>query len=128
MSANNSGSERGGARTKTLLGLIIVAALVYSAIKIVPVYVNNYDMQDAMQEEARFVFNPNTGRPKSLDEIRGELVKKAEALGLPLDSDSINVNQNGSKITISADYTVQVDLVVYQFSLHFHPQADNTSI
>lgn len=128
MSNDISSRERGGTRLKALVIIVVFAALLYAGIKIVPVYVNNYDLQDAMQQEARFVFNPNTGRPKSMDEIRSELVKKAGELGLPLDSDSIKVTQDGSKITIWADYNVQVDLIVYQLSLHFHPQADNTSI
>ena len=121
-------SQRGAARAKTLLALVVLVALVFSAIKIVPAYVNNYDMQDAMQQEARFVFNPNTGRPKSMDDIRAELVKKAQQLGLPIKPDDIQVTQEGTKVSIAADYTIPVDLVVYQFTLHFHPQADNTSI
>lgn len=123
-----SNRERGGARMKMILAVAVVAAIVFSAFKIVPVYVNDYDLKDSMQQEARFMFNPNTGRPKSLDEVRSDIARKAQQLGLPLQSDDIQVAQDGSKVSISADYTISVDLIVYQLSLHFHPQADNTSI
>ena len=113
---------------KMILAVAVVAAIVFSAFKIVPVYVNDYDLKDSMQQEARFMFNPNTGRPKSLDEVRSDIARKAQQLGLPLQSDDIQVAQDGNKVSISADYTISVDLIVYQLSLHFHPQADNTSI
>lgn len=122
------GGERGGAKAKGLLALAILIVLVFSVVKIVPVYVNNYDLQDAMQQEARFAFNPNTGLAKNADDIRADIVKKVQTLGLPLTAQDIQVTDQSGKITISADYTITVDLVVYQLPLHFHPQADNTSI
>jgi hypothetical protein len=120
--------ERGGARAKTLIALIFFAGIVFAAVKIIPVFVNNYDLQDAMQQEARFVFNPNTGHPKTEDEIRSDIQKKASDLGLPVTDKDIQVLDENGHIRISADYTVSVDLVVYQLPLHFHPLADNTSI
>lgn len=128
MSHTNEYAQRGGARLNALAALVVLAALVFTAIKVVPIYVSNYDMQDAMQQEARFGFYPMSGRMKSLDDIRGDMLKKARDLGLPLRPDDLQVSEDGNKISISADYTVQVDLIVYQFSLHFHPQSDNTSI
>ncbi|HEV2297063.1 MAG TPA: hypothetical protein VGR72_00925 [Candidatus Acidoferrales bacterium] len=121
-------SQRGAARAKTLLALVVFAALGFTAIKIVPSYVNNYELQDSMQQEARFNFHLNTGMAKSNDDIRGDIMKKVRDLGLPIKPDDIQVTQEGTKVSIAADYTIPVDLVVYQFSLHFHPQADNTSI
>jgi hypothetical protein len=121
-------SQRGGARAKSLLAVVVFVVLLFSAIKIVPAYVNNYELQDAMQQEARFNFHLNTGMAKSTDDIRGDIMKKVRDLGLPIKPDDIQVTQDGTKVNISADYTISVDLVVYQFTLHFHPQADNTSI
>ncbi|HKW88676.1 MAG TPA: DUF4845 domain-containing protein [Candidatus Acidoferrales bacterium] len=111
-----------------LLAVIVLAGLVFSAVKIVPIYVENYDLLDAMQQEARFNFNPNTGVAKSPDDIRADIFKKVKELGIPIQPDNIQVTRDGNRVTISADYSVPVDLVVYQFDLHFHPQADNTSI
>jgi hypothetical protein len=120
--------QRGGAKAKTLLALLILAALVFSAIKIVPLYVNNYDMQDAMLQEVRFVIDPQTGRTKSEDDIRQDIEKKAAELGIPATDSNVHVLDESGHIRVSIDYTITVNLVVYQLQLHFHPQADNTSI
>jgi hypothetical protein len=122
------GGERGGSKFKTLLALVIIAALVFSAIKIVPLYVNNYDLQDAMQQEIRFAFDPQTGHAKSADEIRLDVEHKAIELGIPATDKNVQVVDESGHIQVSIDYTVTVDLVVYQLQLHFHPVADNTSI
>ena len=70
----NRSGERGSINFKTLLGFLILAALVFAGFKIVPVYVENYQFQDAMQTEARFALS---GWPKkSEDEIREDLWKE----------------------------------------------------
>ena len=42
--------------------------------------------------------------------------------------DDIKVVTNQSTIEISINYTVPIDLQVYQFNLNFHPHADNRTI
>lgn len=120
--------QRGGAKFKTVLALLILAAMVFSAVKIVPLYVNNYDLQDAMQQEVRFVIDPQTGRTKNADDIRQDIEKKAQQLGIPATDNNIQVTDDNGRVQVSMDYTITVDLVVYQLQLHFHPEADNTSI
>jgi len=120
--------ERGSARSKLILSIVFLVGALFAAVKIIPVFVNNYDLQDAMQQEARFVFNPNTGRAKSPEEIRDDIEKKVTELGLPITDKQIQILDDSGHIRISADYTVSIDLVIYQLPLHFHPLADNTSI
>ncbi|HEV2490850.1 MAG TPA: hypothetical protein VGT03_13675 [Candidatus Acidoferrales bacterium] len=128
MSLRPNYGERGGSRSKLLVAIAFFAALIFCGVKIIPIFVNNYDLQDSMQQEARFVFNPNTGHPKTEDEIRTDIVKRAMELGLPVTDKNLEVIDQGGHVRISADYTISVDLVIYQLPLHFHPQADNTSI
>jgi hypothetical protein len=120
--------ERGGGKIKALLSLAILGALIFAIIQIVPLYINNYQLQDAMQQEARFVFNPETGKAKTPDEIRDDVEKKVEELGIPVTENQIQVLDDGAHIKIWMDYTIPVDLKVYQLELHFHPLADNTSL
>ncbi len=117
-------SEKGGARVKTLLTLIIVFALIFSAIKIVPIYVTNYQLQDSMQEEATYA----SVNRKSADQIKADLEKKLTNLGLSVDPSTIQVTSVMGNVQISLEYTIPVDLAFYQLQLHFHPQADNTSL
>lgn len=116
--------EKGGSKLKTLFVLAIFAAMAFAAVKIVPIYVTNYQLQDSMQEEATYA----SVNRKSADQIRTELQKRLQDLGLTVDDKSIQVSSESGNVTISLEYTVPVDLTVYQLQLHFHPQADNASI
>jgi hypothetical protein len=118
--------ERGGSRVKTLLTLLIVGAMIFAAVKIVPAYVDNYQFQDSMQSEARFALSYPK---KNADQVRDDLWRKAQDLSIPLaQKDDIKVMMDDTNVTISVDYSVPVDLKVYQFSLQFHPHADNHTI
>jgi hypothetical protein len=117
-------SERGGSKLKTLLLIIVLGAFVFAAVKIVPPYFANYQMQDSMETEARFAI----ANRKPLEEIRDDVWKKAQELGIPTKRDDIKVTTNQSAIEISIHYTVPIDLQVYQFTLDFHPHADNRTI
>ncbi len=46
--------ERGEGKLKTFISLAIVLLAIYSAVKIVPAYVSDYQLSDKMQEQARF--------------------------------------------------------------------------
>lgn len=120
-------SERGSSRMNLVLTLAILGATVFTGWKILPPYFNNYQFQDAVQSEARFALS---GYPrKTEDDIRNDIWKKAQELSIPLNKqDEIQIVLNQGNISIAADYAVPIDLLVYQFSLQFHPHADNHSI
>jgi len=119
--------QRGGSKINLLLTLIILLAMGVAAVKIAPPYVNNYEFQDAINTEARFA---ETGYPKKTeDDIRQEIAQKAEDLGIPADSQDIQLDMmSNGNVSISLDYSVPIDLYVYQFTLQFHPHADNHTI
>lgn len=121
-----SGNERGGSRVNLVLTLVIVGCMVFVAWKILPPYFANYEFQDSMQSEARFA---NSYPKKNAEDIRNDLWNKAQDLSIPLSGkDDIKVSDDGSLVNISVDYSVPVDLKVYQFTLQFHPHADNHTI
>jgi hypothetical protein len=117
--------ERGGSKINTVFTLLILAGMVFVAIKIVPPFFNNYQFQDSLNSEARFAI-ANT---KGADDIREDIWKKAQELSIPLNKrEDIVVSVDRFNVSISADYTVAVDIIVYQFALQFHPHADNHTI
>jgi hypothetical protein len=103
----------------------VVGFLVFAAIKIVPVYVNNYELQDSMETEARFAVANRT----TPVQIRQDVWKKVVELGVPAKQDDLKVvyGPDGT-IQISLDYTVAIDLLVYKWDKDFHIRADNRSI
>jgi hypothetical protein len=117
-------SQKGASRLKTILGILFLAALIYLAVKIVPPFVNNYQFQDALVEEARFA---GVNR-KDADTIRSDVFKKMQEIGIPGSRDDIRVESVATGTRISIDYTVVVDLPGYELPLKFHPTADSNSI
>ena len=118
--------ERGGSKLNLILTVAIIGSLGYAAFKVIPPYFANYQFQDAIESESRFAL---TGYPKrNQDDIQNEVFKKAQDLGLPVKRDDIHVVMDTSTCAISLDYIVPIDLSVYQFTLQFHPHADNHSI
>jgi hypothetical protein len=118
--------DRGGSRLNLLLTLAILGSLAFVAVKVVPPYFANYQFQDAIESESRFAL---TGYPKrSQDDVQDEVYKKAQDLGIPAKRDDIKVEMGNGQVSISLDYSVPIDLSVYQFTLQFHPHADNHSI
>jgi hypothetical protein len=120
--------ERGSSKLNVVLALLILGAMIFVVAEIVPVYFANYQFQDAIQTEAKFAL---TGYPKkSLDELRDDIYKKAQELDIPANRDAIRVSVDATKgyVDIGLDYSVPIDLKVYQFTLQFHPHADNHTI
>lgn len=118
--------QKGGSKLSLLITVAILGSMVFGAIQIIPPYFANYQFQDAIETESRFAL---TGYPKrSQDDIQNEVFKKAQDLGLPVKHDDIKVDMTTGTVAISTDYSVPIDLKVYQFTLQFHPHADNHSI
>jgi len=111
-------------RLKALFGLFVVVAAFYTAWMLMPPYVNNYQFQDDIRNEALI----NSYSNKSDQDIRNALAKKAAEYGIPLTAEQINIQRNGPELSIWADYTVHVDLPGFPLDLRFHPATKNKRI
>jgi cell division protein FtsL len=118
-------TEEASGRFKTLFSLALLAAIIFIAIKTLPAYVNNYQLQDHIRQLSTQLAVRT--KPVTPDEIRNEVVTFAQDHGVPLTADNVSVTIS-SHITISLDYTVPVDLMVYTLRLHFTPSAENPSL
>lgn len=116
--------ERGEGKLKGILIVIVVVAAVYSAWKIVPAYVNDYQLSDKMQEQARFA----VVNRYSEEQIRDNIFKVIQDLDIPARREDIKVVATNSVVKISLEYTVPVDLLLYHLDLHFTPSSENKSL
>jgi len=107
-----------------LLLLAVVAAILFSAFKLLPPYIDNYRLQDSLETVARTA----TYSKMSEDEIRKQVMGEARQLGVPLDERNIRVQRSGVTVNIAVQYTVKVDLLVRQVDLEFAPSAGNRNI
>lgn len=109
-------------RAKALLVFAFVLCLAYIAWVVGPPYFNNYQFQDDLNTEVRFMQNGG----KSDDDIKTEIIKKAMDEGLQLTPQQIKITRFNKSITVEVDYSVHVDLPGYSTDLQFHPTAQNT--
>lgn len=77
-----------------------------------------------MKTEARFAIVNR----KAANDVQDDIWKKIQELGIPAKKDDIQVITGEGSVQINVVYAVPVDLLVYQYSLQFHPQADNKAI
>jgi Domain of unknown function (DUF4845) len=117
-------SESGQSRLKGLLTLAAIAAVIYVAVRTVPIYVNNYELGDYMRQLA---IQATAARTPAA-EIQQSVLAKASDLDLPVSADQIKVESNRGGVKIEVDYTVPVDLKVYTWVLHFTPSSSNRAI
>lgn len=117
-------SQRGAGHLKAIVWTLILASLVYVAVKVLPVLVGEYEFQDAIQTIARF----GSANRQDNTKIRQAVVAEVEKEGLPVKPEDIKVEGSSGNVNINVDYSVTVDLSVYQWTLNFHPEAVNKSL
>ena len=116
--------ERGEGKLKGILIVVIVVLAIYTAWKVVPPYVNDYQLSDIMQEQSRYALvNRYTE-----DQIRDKVYKEMIDLDIPAKREDIKIVANNNVVKISLDYTVPVDVLVYHMDLHFTPNSETKSL
>ena len=117
-------TDSGNANIKTYLTLVFIICVIFVGFKVIPVYVNSYEIEDYIRQQTPFWL---TQRATS-DIIRGRVLQKARELELPIDADQVDVQASSARVTVNLDYTVPVDLKVYVVHLHFTSSAQNNSL
>jgi len=117
-------SERGSGKVKAIIITAVLFVGVMTAIKMVPPYMAEYQLNDKIQEIARFgVVNHDTE-----EQLREKVFKTIEDLEIPATKDNIKITAGSSKVTIVVDYTVPLDILFYHVDLHFTPSSENKSL
>ena len=117
-------SQRGSSRLKVVGFVALLVAAIFVGVKVIPILVNNMQFQDAIQSTARFA----SVNRQSVDDIRNAVLKEAQNEDIPIAPADIHVKGDGGHVEIAADYSVTVDLLVYQWTLNFHPYAKNNPL
>ena len=117
-------SQRGEGRLKAIIYTVILVTAVFLGIKLVPIYVAEYQLQDKMNEQAKFaVVNRYTE-----DQIRDIIFKVIQDLDIPATRDDIKMASTNHGVSISVSYTVPVDFFVYKTSITFSPKSEGLDI
>lgn len=113
--------QRGAGHMKAIIAIAILFLLAYSAIKVIPHFVNDYDLRDHMDQTARFAAVGN----QTEQQIRESVWKKVQELEIPATPDALKVSKGNRRVQVSLQYTVEVSLLGYPLKLNFHPEVDN---
>jgi cell division protein FtsL len=116
--------ERGAGHLKAVIWTVILVAFIYGAVMLIPVLINEYEFQDSLQNIARYA----SVNRKSNEQIKQAVLEEAQKEDLPVQAADIKVEGNGGNVHINVDYSVTVDLKIYQWTLNFHPDATNLSL
>jgi cell division protein FtsL len=117
-------SQRGEGRLKAIIYLAILIAAVLVAVKVVPVYVAEYQLKDKITEQARFaVANRYTD-----DQVRDSIFRTIQDLDIPAKKEDVKVAATNHGISISVSYSVPVDFYVYQTELNFSPSSEGIDL
>jgi len=116
--------EGGEGRLKALIYTAILVIGVFVAFKLVPLYVAQYQLKDKMEEQARFA----VVNRYSEDQVRDNIFRVIEDLDIPAKREDIKVASTTHGISISVDYTVPVDFLVYRTEMNFSSTSEGLDI
>jgi hypothetical protein len=121
---SNLRGQRGGGRLKLIIWLLILCVFGYVCVKIVPVLFAAYQFQDTVQSTARLA--AVTRQPD--EELKKTIMQAAADNNLPVTPEEVVIAHKGFSVEISVDYSVTVDLSVYQWTFHFHPDSTGNAL
>ena len=113
--------ERGGGNLKAVMFLVVLGVIGYLLVKIVPPYVNDYQLHDTLVSEARFF----AARQKKPDAVREVVWKEIMDLRIPAQREDILVSEMGHTAHVEVKYTIPVELPGYTLNLNFNPTAES---
>ena len=92
----------------------------FVGIKIVPLYVADYQLKDKMTETAKFaIVNRYTE-----DQIKDNIFRTIQDLDIPAKRDDVKVTNTNHGLAISVNYTVPVDFLVYKTDINFDTSSE----
>ena len=105
---------------RSLVGLLLIASVLYLGLQVLPAYVANVRLEEAINDTA---YALSRALPEA--EARQRVVAEARALDIDLSPEQVTVQKFNNEGFVRADYTVHVALPVYPLDLHFQPASRN---
>ena len=105
-----------GLNSRRLFMLLVLVVAIFAASQIIPVYYHSYQFSEFVHEEVKFAVSAR----KSTETVRAEIVQQAKELGIPVGRRDIHITRRGPAFTVEIEYSLPLDLSVYQSQLKFH--------
>ena len=121
MEIANHQSERGSARLKLLLVIIVIAVVAYAGYLYIPVSYNAYLFKDLMQQKVNTA--AAVGHPANW--VHEQLVKSAPEYNVPDDAQIVPAVRDG-RVEVHVQYTKPVEFPGYVYEFNFDHTARST--
>jgi hypothetical protein len=114
-------NQSGASRFKVFLWLLVLFLVVHVGVKVIPIYMDYYRMEDEMKVKA------SVAQVLKDEEILKDLENKAKELDLPLTRDSFIVQRDTErrrmKISTKGGWDIEVSFLwgAYVRTFHFEP-------
>ena len=95
--------------------LLFLAAAIFAIAQYFPAYYSAFQFNDFIRQEVRFA----AGARKTPEVIRGEIVKRAEEMGIGINPRDIKITRRGPAFTLELQYRWPIDLRIHQHELVF---------
>ena len=100
----------------TILGLVVVAGILYAGVKAFPVFFRASEFKEDLDSQAHYA---DLGG-RSAEQVGDAIYRDAQRWGLPLQREDIHVGLSSSGTVVTAHYRAPVDLYFFQPALQFH--------
>jgi hypothetical protein len=104
---------------RLIAGAAVLLILIGLGVVLIPPYTTNWELQSYVND---LVEDSSTAK-RPAEAVRVQVVNKAAALGLPVNSDDVHVTVSEGRVRIDVLYMVQVNVAGYAVDLHFRPAA-----
>lgn len=110
-----------------LIALLLVGSGIYAGAKVIPVRARAYQFADAVRDE---VIAAGSRRRSTDDDIRRNLIDRAQELSLPVDRSRIVITRPGRKwVKVQVNYTIDIEFIGgYVYSWNFRHEAEGPLI
>ncbi len=104
-----------GLTLKKVLWFLILIALVFAGVQYGNAYLTKYQFEDGVRQAVKYAASTRKGP----QDVRRDVLDKAEELGIEIDPADIRITKRGPSFTLELDYPWVVNLKVYQQVLMF---------
>ncbi len=95
--------------------LLVVAVLVFLGVQYVPIYFNAFQFNNSVRQEVKFAGSAR----KTVESVREALLSRAREFKVPVTEEDIKVSRDGPFFIVNINYSVPVNLRVYQHEIQF---------
>jgi len=121
MEIKNRNGERGSARVKLLVFLIVVAVVAYAGYFYIPVSYNSYLYKDLMQQKVNTA--AALGHPANW--VKEQLVKSAPEYDIPADAQILPAVRDG-RVEVQVQFTRPIEFPGYVYEYNFDHTVQST--